>query len=42
MFSDILRFAIEHHCNIIPNEYISYEIKYIDHHYSCKLLQFNP
>lgn len=38
MYSDILHFAINHNCNIIyrSDSYISYQIKYIDHHFSCK------
>ena len=43
MFADIIRFALNHNCDIIykPDTYVSYEIKYNDHHYMCKSHIYN-
>lgn len=43
MFNDIWQFALEHNCNVIyrPGAYVSYQIKYLDHHYNCKPLVFS-
>ena len=43
MFNDIFQFALDHNCDIIyrPRTYVSYQIKYLDHHYNCKSRIYN-
>ncbi len=41
MFSDIIRFALDHNCDLTFKNNVAYGIKYIDHHYTCTTLIFN-
>jgi len=36
MFSDIIQFALDHNCDLTFKKNVAYQIKYIDHHYTCK------